>query len=413
MKHNISYEESLEILNSLDIPPFGYENVFLSNSLNRVLAQDIVAQENMPAYPTSAMDGYAFSSSDLKHYLSNGLKIAGINKAGESNIPKCSQGECVKTFTGAIMPEGCDSLILVENAIEDNGILKPKDDTPIPNPNQWIRKIGENYSKGELLLRRGSKISPFEIGLLAELNYVFVPVFIRPKIAILSGGDEIVEIGEEGRANAIRSVNNHLLKAIAQMWGAQVSLFPLLKDNKEEIRAQVLNALKNCNILITTGGASKGDYDFVQEVLQEECCMCFKGVKMKPGKPVGFGIYQSNVYVFGLPGFPNSCAVTFMLFVRHIFSKMLCMPHQTPPKLKAKLLEDIQRADSRAEFRICDVQINNGQYEVGFWSKKAFQSSVINNFCNSSALILLEENGGKIRAGEDVEIFLLEHLINI
>lgn len=413
MKTNISYLESLEILKALEVKPKGEEKVFFGNSLNRVLAQDILAKENMPLYPTASMDGYAFNSKDLQDLMGEGLKLVGVNKAGEREELECLKGECIKTFTGSRMPKNCDSLVLREHIYENEGKITLLPSVPIPQANQWIRQIGENYQKGEVLIRKGSKITPFEIGLLADLNEVFIQVFMRPKIAILSGGDEIIEVGEERRENTIRSVNNHLLKAIAESWGAEAMIFSLLKDNKASITHQVLEALQNCDILITTGGASYGDFDFVQEVLQEVCEMQFKGIRMKPGKPVGFGIYEKKTYVFGLPGFPNSCAVSFMLFVRMMIQKMLCMPEQSTPFLKAKLLENIKRSDLRAEFRICDVKREEGRYEVGFWNKKTFQSSVINNFCNSSGLIFLEENGGDLQKGEDVEIVLLEQLLSL
>lgn len=414
MKTNISYEESLEILKEIEIPHKGEEKIFFGNSLGRVLSQDIIAQEDMPPYPTSAMDGYAFNAKDLETLKNEGLKIAGINKAGESIEFECGNGECIKTFTGSRMPKNCDMLVLIEHTQEEEGILKLSSNASMPQVNQWIRQKGENYIRGERLLTRGTQITPFEIGLLADLNCVFVSVFMRPKIAILSGGDEIIEVGETKRENTIRSVNNHLLKAIAQNWGAEVYLFPMLKDEKESIRSQVLEALKNCDILITAGGASRGDFDFVQEVLKEECQMQFKGVRMKPGKPVGFGIYQNRTYVFGLPGFPNSCAVTFMLFVRIVMQKLLARLPNPIQSLEARLLSDITRADQRAEFRICDMRITQGKYEVGFWSKKTLQSSVINNFCNSNnALMILEENGKNLKAGDKVEIILLERLLSL
>lgn len=416
MKENISYEESLDILNALNIQEKGYENVFFGDCLNRVLAQDILAKENMPSHPTSAMDGYAFHSDDLEMFSKEGLRLVAINKAGEAKNIDCKRGECIKTMTGARIPQGCNMLALVEHTqccSEEKNLIRLLPSAPKPQVKQWIRQVGENYKEGEVLLRKGSKITAFEIGLLAELNCVFVPVFIRPKIAILSGGDEIIEVGEEKRENTIRSVNNHLLKAIAQNLGAESYLFPLLQDNKEKIRFQVLEALKNCDILITTGGASKGDFDYVQEVLNEVCVMQFKGVKMKPGKPVGFGIYENRVFVFGLPGFPNSCAVTFLLFVQVILKKLFSMPSNTPTKLKAVLLEDVKRADNRAEFRICDFNVNQGRYEVGFWNKKSFQSSIINNFCNKSALLYLEEGGGDLQKGDEAEIILLEGLLSL
>lgn len=413
MKTNISYQESVAILETLEIKTKGEEKVFFGNSLNRVLSQDITAKEDMPLYPTASMDGYAFNSKDLQDLMEVGLKVAGVNKAGESEELECLEGECIKTFTGSRMPKNCDSLVLKEYIQESEGKITLLPSAPIPQANQWIRQVGENYRKGEVLIRKGSKITPFEIGLLADLNYVFVQVFMRPRIAILSGGDEIIEVGEERRENTIRSVNNHLLKAIAESWGAEVSIFSLLKDDKASITHQILEALQNCDILVTTGGASFGDFDFVQEVLQELCEMQFKGIRMKPGKPVGFGIHQKKTYVFGLPGFPNSCAVSFMLFVRIVIQKMLSMPCKPTPFLKARLLESIKRSDLRAEFRICDAKIEEGGYEVGFWNKKALQSSVINNFCNSSALIFLEENGEDLPKGANVEIILLDQLLSL
>ena len=413
MRENISYQESLDILNALSIYEKGYENVFFGNCLNRVLAQDIVAKENMPLYPTSAMDGYVFHADDLELFIQDGLKVVAINKAGESDEIVCKRGECIKTMTGARIPQDCDIFALVEHTFQNNDFVKLLPSAPKPQINQWIRQVGENYKEGEVLLRKGTKITPFEIGLLAELNCVFVPVFIRPKIAILSGGDEIIEVGEERRENTIRSVNNHLLKAIAQNLGAEAYLFPLLQDNKEEIRLNILEALKSCDILVTTGGASKGDFDYVQEVLRELCEMQFKGVKMKPGKPVGFGIYEKKTFVFGLPGFPNSCAVTFLLFVQIILKKLFSISSNAPERLKAILLEDVRRTDNRAEFRICDFNVNQGRYEVGFWNKKSFQSSIINNFCNKSALLYLEEGGKDLQKGDEVEIILLEDLLSL
>lgn len=412
-KINISYEESLKILKDLKIKPKAEEKIFFGNALNRVLAQDIVAQNHMPCSPTSAMDGYAFNFQDLSKLTSDGLKIAGINKAGEIEQLECKAGECIKTFTGSRIPKNCDTLVLSEYVLEEKGNITLLPSSPIPSPNQWIRQIGENYKKGEILIHRGSKITPFEIGLLADLNCVFVQVFALPKIAILSGGDEIIEVGEAERENTIRSVNNHLLRAIAMSWGVEASIFPLLRDDKRSIRDQIHNALQSCDILVTTGGASHGDFDFVQEVLQEVCQMHFKGIRMKPGKPVGFGVYQDKTFVFGLPGFPNSCAVSFMLFVRIIVQKMLCIANQPTPFLNAKLIDPIEKSDDRAEFRICDIKIEQGEIQVGFWNKKTFQSSIINNFCNQSALIYLKEGKSSLKAKDAVKVISLEHLLNL
>lgn len=411
MKSNISYQESIEILNSLQIQPKSIEKIPFSQALGRILAEDIIAQENMPKHPTSAMDGYALAYEDINLLFSSGLDILSVNKAGEGEDQVCQRGGCIKTFTGAKIPQNCDTLVLVEEVVEKEGKIFGLEGVKF-HKGKWIRSVGENYTKGEVLLKKGSKISPFEIGLLAELNCVFVCVYLKPRVAILSGGDEIIEVGERERDNTIRSVNNHLIQALCSSMGAEGRIYPLLADDKAQIQNQVKEALRECDILITTGGASKGDFDYTQEVIREACEMQFKGVRMKPGKPVGFGISKEGQYIFSLPGFPNSCAVTFMLFVRIVLAKMLGTNADLEP-LKAKLTQSIKRADSRMEFRICNLRVQNGIYEVGFWDKKTLQSSVVNNFCSKSALMILEESGSEIQEGEMVEVLLLDSLIKL
>lgn len=411
MKTNISYQESIEILNSIPIQPKSIEKIPFSQALGRILAEDIIAEENMPKHPTSAMDGYALNYEDIPLLFGEGVRVLSVNKAGESEERICERGGCIKTFTGAKIPANCDTLALVEEVKEEGGKLYALEGASFQK-GKWIRVVGENYAKGEVLLKKGSKITPFEIGLLAELNCVYVCVYLKPRVAILSGGDEIIEVGERERENAIRSVNNHLLQALCSSMGAEGRIYPLLADNKEQIAKQVKEALRDCDVLITTGGASKGDFDYTQEVIKEACEMQFKGVRMKPGKPVGFGITKEGQYVFTLPGFPNSSAVTFMLFTRLVLGKLLGTNPTLEP-LKARLTQTIKRADSRMEFRICNLRVQNGIYEVGFWDKKTLQSSVVNNFCSKSALMILEENGAELQEGEMVEVLLLDSLIKL
>lgn len=411
MKTNISYQESIEILNSIPIQPKSIEKIPFSQALGRILAEDIIAEENMPKHPTSAMDGYALNYEDIPLLFGEGVRVLSVNKAGESEERVCERGGCIKTFTGAKIPANCDTLALVEEVREEGGKLYALEGASFQK-GKWIRAVGENYAKGEVLLKKGSKITPFEIGLLAELNCVYVCVYLKPRVAILSGGDEIIEVGERERENAIRSVNNHLLQALCSSMGAEGRIYPLLADNKEQIAKQVKETLRDCDILITTGGASKGDFDYTQEVIKEACEMQFKGVRMKPGKPVGFGTTKEGQYIFTLPGFPNSSAVTFMLFTRLVLGKLLGTNPTLEP-LKARLTQTIKRADSRMEFRICNLRVQNGIYEVGFWDKKTLQSSVVNNFCSKSALMILEENGAELQEGEMVEVLLLDSLIKL
>ncbi|RAX53936.1 molybdopterin molybdotransferase MoeA [Helicobacter sp. 10-6591] len=411
MQTTISYEQAIEILQNTQIHPKCVEKVAFNQSLGRILAADIVAKNNVPPAPTSAMDGFAISFKDLE--ASGVLCVEASNKAGCTEIFVLKPKSAIKTYTGSRMPEDSDTLLLLEDVEEfqENG----KHYIRLKNPNkeikqyQWVRQVGENYKKDEVLLPKGTLISAFEIGVLAENNNVFVEVFARPKVGIMSIGDEIIEVGEESpHENTLRSVNNHLLDSLVRSLGGESVIFPKVGDDKEKLRILYRQALDSCDVLITTGGMSVGDFDFTKEIMQEECAMVFKGVRLKPGKPVGYGIYTNNTkqtHVFGLPGYPNSAFVTFWLFARRIVLR-LCGLSAQELILKARLLEDVKRTDSRKEFRICKIAIQEGEIVASFSSKKSLQSSMINNLGAQSAFAILEENGCDLAKGENVEVLL-------
>ncbi|PAF51537.1 molybdopterin molybdotransferase MoeA [Helicobacter sp. 13S00477-4] len=412
MLKNISFYEAIQIIQDMPIDSLSREKIIFQSALGRVLADNVVAKVNMPVFCTSSMDGFAFNYNDLKVLQTEGLVLEGDNPAGEEKNFEISPKSTIKTFTGSKMPKNSDTILLVESAIvKDNKVfLDPK--AKMPKKGDWVRQIGENYIKGEILLQKGIRIGPYEIGLLADANEVFVEVFRKPKVGILTGGAEILEVGEvsEGK-NFVRSVNNHLLNAMVYSMGGEAILYPIMPDDRKTIVEMMSEAFLDCDILLTTGGMSMGDYDFTQQAMEEICEVVFKGVRMKPGKPVAYGIYDNKIqkrHLLALPGFPNSAAITFYLFGSILFSKMFqkTYKHQF---LKATLRDDILRNDSRVEFRVCDVEIIEGRYEVSFSSKKILQSSVINNLCGDSALVILEENGKNISKGSEVEILLFKN----
>ncbi|PAF53516.1 hypothetical protein BKH42_05565 [Helicobacter sp. 13S00482-2] len=414
MEKNISFYQALDLVSKSNIAPMSVEKVIFSDSLGRVLAQDIVAKIDMPKFPTSSMDGYAFCFEDFPKLLKEGLVLDGDNPAGANFDFSLKPASAIKTFTGSKMPKGSDTILLVEySVIRDNKVFLSQD-APVTKKGQWVRCIGENYCKGDVLLKKGSAIGAYEIGLLADLNQIFVEVFRKPKVAILTGGSEIIEVGEHREnENVIYSVNNHLLKAMVSLMGGEAILYPIIPDNKEIIRELMSEALRDCDILLSTGGMSMGDYDFTQEVLAELCEVLFKGVRIKPGKPFTYALYHQNgktKYLLGLPGSPNSAALSFYLFGSVVFARMLGMNYQHQ-FLKATLTEDVLRNDNRMEFRVCDLEIFNGKYHVGFSKKRAFQSSVINNLCGQSALVVLPENEGNLYSGQEVDIILFRNFL--
>ncbi|TLD96209.1 molybdopterin molybdenumtransferase MoeA [Helicobacter jaachi] len=404
----ISYKEALEILHTIEIAPLGTQQVHFKNALNRICAEDIVAAQNIPAYPTAAMDGYAIRYDDIDLLASSGLAVLPPNKAGNPTRPTLDAGYAIKTFTGSLMPHNADTLVIVEHIMLKNDRIFLDTTRDSVKKSQWIRQVGDNYKQGDVLLRKGDKIGAFEVGLLAELNHNFIQVYQRARVGVMCIGDEIVEVGEQSPSqSAVRSVNTHLLESLLTQMGQEPIIYPILKDDKALIRATYERALKECDMLLTTGGMSKGDYDYTQEIMQELTHIHFKGVRLKPGKPVAFGT-AGKTLVLGLPGFPNSSAVTFLLFGSILLARLQHRIY-TPMLFNATLLENVKRADSRMEFRACELVQHNGELGVKFSAKKSLQSSMINNLTHNTALALLAENGADLSAGSVVQIMLLNH----
>lgn len=416
MRTMISYDEAVEILHNVPVCPLPSQKLIFTQALNRYLAQDVFAPRNVPPVPTSSMDGYAIASADIEILRTDGLCIQATNNAGSEQEFFLESAHSIRTYTGSRMPNGADTIVLREDVDEcevgTKKFVRLKDCAQVIKPAQWVRQVGENYTKGQKLLESGTRITPFEIGLLADLNQIFVQVAQKPKVGILSIGDEIIEVGEESnRSNVLRSVNNHLLNAIVESLGAEGILYPSVGDDKEAIRTLYRQALMQCDILLTTGGMSVGDFDFTKDIMAQEVQMVFKGVRLKPGKPVAYGIYTNGskqTHVFGLPGYPNSCAATFLLFGQIILAR-LCGAHTQPLILEATLLDEAVRTDSRMEFRACDVEVRDGKLYASFARKKTLQSSMIENLGAHTAFAILEENGANIPKGANVPLLIFRN----
>ena len=285
MKKFINYEQSIELLNSINIKLNSTKKVYISDSLGMVIAADISAQENSPAFETSGMDGYAIKHEDMQN---SHIEIVDKNPAGSIVETNVTSGKCIKTFTGSLMPKGSDTLIPIENVtVEGDKIII---NTPVPK-GFAVRAVGENYKKNEILITKGTVIDFAHIGVMASLNIVQVEVFTKPIVSIASTGSEILDVGEVQRNDAqIRSSNHLTLEAIAKKHGCDVLQMGIVKDDKESITKLMQNALYKSDILVTTGGVSVGDYDFVKDVIKEElgADVLFQGVNIKPGQHILF-----------------------------------------------------------------------------------------------------------------------------
>ncbi|BCZ18032.1 Molybdopterin biosynthesis protein MoeA [Helicobacter sp. NHP19-003] len=395
----LSFKEAIEVVGASFLTPLGSEKVLFADALGRVLAEDILAPKDSPDYPIASMDGYAFRLEDLDLLQTQGLLVQGINPANLQEPPMLKPGCALKSFVGAKMPIGADALVIVEEVQEQAERIFLTHKSGHYN---WIRPIGSQYKKGAVVFSRGDKITPYGVGALAEHNQVFVQVYKKPRVGILSGGAEIVEVGAP--TEGVRSVNNHMLKAMAESLGGEGVLYPLMPDKQESIEQAICHAFRDCDMVVTTGGMSKGDFDFTQHAIANVSEIAFKGVKIKPGKPVAYSICAkdgTHKPLLALPGNPPAAALTFYLFGAAVFAKLFNTPY-TPPFVQATLEEDLEKHEERMEFLACSVHLKEGHYFASLRPRVHLHDS-------QSALLVLEEGVRTYPKGAHLAL-LLHHI---
>lgn len=401
----IPYEEALSIvLEHTKI--IDTERVFINQALGRVLAEDILSDTDKPPFDNSAMDGYAVRHEDIKSASEDKpvkLKVVGELSAGEDKSIVVEKGSAVVIFTGAPIPQGADTVIPFEM------VQKEGDHILIKRPLEaWsnIRKRGEEVKQGELLIKKGTLIRPYEVGIMASVNKVLVSVYRKPRIAILVTGDEIKDVGESiEKPTQIRSSNSYVLISQVIRSGGEPHYLGIVKDDQEEI-ARALANLKDYDIFITTGGVSMGGKDYVQ-YLVKECGVDvkFHKVRIKPAKPVLFGTYGERGLFFGLPGNPVSCSMAFDLIVHPALLKMSGRSDYTPKTFKAILKEDFSRKDAeRREFVRSYVWFEEDKAYCLFSPKT--QSHMLTSYIDMNAYMVVYEGVKEIKKGSLVDVIL-------
>ena len=399
----LSYESSQNMLDLLEVNSNKIENVALSSSLGRVLAQDIVAKYNDPKFATASMDGYALKHEDLDL---ESIMILGDNPAGKDETREVTTATCIKTFTGSKMPEGADTLIQIENVNAYDGKITIEEKVPFGSS---VRPIGEGYKAGDVLIKKGTKIGFAQIGVMAGLNTVMVSVAVKPKVAVIATGSEILDLGEESDNPAqIRSSNNYTLAALFESAGAEVIQLGTVGDNKESIMQTFENALACADILVSTGGVSVGDYDFVKDIVPRlGADVIFKGVSIKPGRHIMVA-QRENKFILALPGFAYSSTVTSILFTLPLIAKMLAK-EKAYTTVEAKLSEKFTKRSRFTEFTACNIVVEDGEYFVNFDGKKVGSSAILTNMLDGSALMISGEEDKNLEAGTFVNVILLEN----
>lgn len=393
----ISVEEALSIILQ-ETTVLEFEEKDILSCLNKVLAEDIYSKDNLPPFDKSAMDGYAIKSEDTNSCKDGVLaefKIIGLIKAGEFCDEELKEGQAIKIMTGAPLPKGADAVIQIEKVNVDGDKLYVYDKVKSCNN---VIKLGEEIKVGEVALEKGTLIRPTEIGVLASLGYSNIRVYRDPIISLLITGDELVNINSELKFGKIRNSNEYSLRALIKNVGAKALSFGVVKDDKEVLKNKVKEALEKSDVVITSGGASVGDFDFVEQVLLEiNADVKFKSVAIKPGKPISFAVIGKKFF-FSLPGNPLAAITTFEEFVKPACEKMLGKDMLDNRTFSVVLCDDFKAKEGRRKYIYVRIENIDGKF---YAHKLGSQSSNhLMTMSKANGIIIMPEGIGYKKAGE-------------
>jgi molybdopterin molybdotransferase len=378
--------------------PLPAERVPLDRALGRFLASTLAAREDVPGFDNSAMDGYAVFAPDVAGASKDApvvLPVVGESRAGGPPPGVLHEGAAMRIFTGAPLPEGADAIVIQEDTErkdQEVSIFASSE------PGKHVRRRAEVLAAGDAMLDAGTRVGAGEVGLCASQGHAFVPVRRRPRVAILSTGDELREMGEPPRPGSLIDSNAHCLAAAVREAGGVPELLPLGADDADELTDRVRDALSSSDVLLSTGGVSVGEYDLLHEAFRragvEEV---FWKIRVKPGKPVRFGM-AGRVPVVGLPGNPVSALVTFEVFVRPGLRRMMGDPRPFRPMIEVELADSMKAPASRTE--LARVRFEAGEGALPRAVKHARQgSAALTSLVGLDALVVLPEGAGELPAG--------------
>lgn len=402
-------EEALNIiLGSVALLPD--ECVPLLRAHQRVLAQAIVADGDVPFFDNSSMDGFALSSADTRSATEIApvtLQVVGEVAAGSTFSQAIPEQSAVRIMTGAPIPPGADAVLELEAVVAKNGSVQLG--KPVATGRN-IRKKGEDILAGSTAVERGTFLRASHMGVLASLGVTTVPVYRKPFVALLTTGNELVGVDQKPQAGQIRNSNAFSLWGLTEESGALPVNLGTARDDEEELALKLREGLQQ-DMLVTSGGVSVGAYDYMLKLLgQIGVDIKFWKVNIKPGMPLLFGVHhdsarQRDIPVFGLPGNPVSTIVTFLQFVRPAIHKMTGREHAKPIRLAATLEHDFQKKDVKRHFVRGIVRNENNRFVVH--STGSQSSGALTSMVKANCLIVIPEERMEIKAGEEVDIELL------
>lgn len=381
------------------------EKITLYQSLNRVLAENIVSKINVPGHTNSAMDGYALSGDELLDNKTREYKIIGTAYAGrpfkdQNSNDQCQAGECVRIMTGAAMPAGTDTVVMQEHSEKTN-------DTTVQftsghRKGQNVRAAGEDIAQGSIALKQGHHIQPADLGVLASIGIAEITVYRQPRIAFFSTGDELRFVGEPLEKGDIYDSNRYSLHGMLSQLNVDIIDLGVVGDKLEDLRAAFETASSKADLVITTGGVSVGEADFVKNVIEEMGKIHIWKIAMKPGRPITFGELDQAVF-FGLPGNPVAVMTTFYHFVLPAIQQLSGEGARSPLTFEVKCSSALKKRPGRFEcLRGILSRNETGQLTVCVTGKQG--SGILTSMSRANCLILLDENCNGVDIGDSVTV---------
>lgn len=386
------------------VSPLGIERLDVLNAQGKILGEDICSPRNIPPKDNSAMDGYALRAEDTRGASRENpvvLRVIEDIPAGYLARKSVGRGEASRIMTGAFLPEGSDSILRVEDTEKDGDRVKIFVEV---SKGQDVRFCGEDVKEGEKVLTKGTLIRPAEIGMLASLGRSIVSVRQSPLVAVLSTGDELVDIDGDVSQGKIVSSNSYSLAAQIAECGASVLQVGIAKDTREDLREK-FEACMRADIVISSGGVSVGDYDFVKDVISSLGAIDFWRVAMRPGRPLAFGKLGSK-FLFGLPGNPVSAMVSFEQFVRPAILKMAGHRNIFRGTIRAALQQTIKKNAGLTYFLRGIISEENGRCTVRTTGEQG--SGILKSMVLANCLIILPEEISVAKEGDEVLVQVLD-----
>jgi molybdopterin molybdotransferase len=412
MKPLISPDEARRIvlLHSAPLAPIVLPH---AEVLGFILSQDIVANDDLPPFDNSSMDGYALLADDTRDASPESpktLPVVGTVAAGSALEYSIEAGRCARIMTGAPIPAGANAVLMREDTNEQDVALSGRVQIlAAAKSGENIRRRGSDVRQGEIVIPRGTLVRAAQWGMLASLGYAQVEVFPRPRVGLITTGDELVGVEAMLQAGQIRDSNSWTLRAMAQDCGAVVEPRKV-SDDAEELRQALLSMFEMCDIVVTSGGVSAGDFDAVRDVVPTIADLQFWKIAMKPGKPVMFATRQEGareIPIFGLPGNPVSVMVAFEQFVRPALLQMQGRSKWKRVQLRVRVLDSFRSSDGRTEFaRAVASQEESGEWTARVQSDQG--SGRLSTMTNANALLVVPAEMTQVNAGDVLMAEIIE-----